>query len=108
MPRRQVPGAAADKASPSSVSSGATTSSTQLPSHVKKRIPLTSRSSGADHADGSEMTGARDERRPLLDGQTDDNDDGTDGEGWIRRNQWVVLALASGACAAFNGVFAKL
>jgi hypothetical protein len=25
-----------------------------------------------------------------------------------RRTQWIVLAVASGACAAFNGVFAKL
>lgn len=25
-----------------------------------------------------------------------------------RRSQWLVLAVASGACAAFNGVFAKL
>lgn len=28
--------------------------------------------------------------------------------GWARQNQWIVLAVASGACAAFNGVFAKL
>ncbi|ETS82654.1 hypothetical protein PFICI_04530 [Pestalotiopsis fici W106-1] len=27
---------------------------------------------------------------------------------WATRNQWIVLAIASGACAAFNGVFAKL
>ncbi|KAI5861931.1 hypothetical protein GGS23DRAFT_119698 [Durotheca rogersii] len=27
---------------------------------------------------------------------------------WAARNRWVVLAVASGACAAFNGVFAKL
>ncbi|KAH8681520.1 hypothetical protein BX600DRAFT_24844 [Xylariales sp. PMI_506] len=27
---------------------------------------------------------------------------------WVSRNQWVVFALTSGACAAFNGVFAKL
>lgn len=27
---------------------------------------------------------------------------------FTRRNQWVVFAMASGACAAFNGVFAKL
>jgi hypothetical protein len=27
---------------------------------------------------------------------------------WTIRNQWIVLAIASGACAAFNGVFAKL
>ncbi|KAI0520813.1 hypothetical protein F5B22DRAFT_53381 [Xylaria bambusicola] len=27
---------------------------------------------------------------------------------WTKRNAWVVYAVASGACAAFNGVFAKL
>ncbi|RYP80415.1 hypothetical protein DL770_006220 [Monosporascus sp. CRB-9-2] len=27
---------------------------------------------------------------------------------WAARNRWMVFALASGACAAFNGVFAKL
>ncbi|KAI0197566.1 hypothetical protein F4808DRAFT_293765 [Astrocystis sublimbata] len=27
---------------------------------------------------------------------------------WTERNQWMVYAVASGACAAFNGVFAKL
>lgn len=27
---------------------------------------------------------------------------------WAARNKWIVLAIASGACAAFNGVFAKL
>jgi uncharacterized membrane protein len=27
---------------------------------------------------------------------------------WTAQNQWIVLAVASGACAAFNGVFAKL
>ncbi|KUI54898.1 Transmembrane protein 42 [Cytospora mali] len=26
----------------------------------------------------------------------------------VRQNKWIVLAIASGACAAFNGVFAKL
>lgn len=25
-----------------------------------------------------------------------------------RKSQWIALALASGGCAAFNGVFAKL
>ncbi|KAK2008486.1 hypothetical protein LZ32DRAFT_609436 [Colletotrichum eremochloae] len=37
-----------------------------------------------------------------------DNDETTDSMAWARRNQWIVLAVASGACAAFNGVFAKL
>jgi hypothetical protein len=27
---------------------------------------------------------------------------------WRRQPLWMVLAVASGACAAFNGVFAKL
>lgn len=31
-----------------------------------------------------------------------------DGMSWAERNHWIVLAVASGACAAFNGVFAKL
>jgi hypothetical protein len=29
-------------------------------------------------------------------------------ENLSRKSQWIVLAVASGACAAFNGVFAKL
>jgi hypothetical protein len=27
---------------------------------------------------------------------------------WSVRSQWIFFAMASGACAAFNGVFAKL
>lgn len=27
---------------------------------------------------------------------------------WTVRNQWIVYAIASGGCAAFNGAFAKL
>ncbi|UNI21991.1 hypothetical protein JDV02_007923 [Purpureocillium takamizusanense] len=30
------------------------------------------------------------------------------GPSWSGRTQWMMLAIASGACAAFNGVFAKL
>ncbi|KAK1699976.1 hypothetical protein BDP55DRAFT_213118 [Colletotrichum godetiae] len=60
------------------------------------------------------------ERSPLLPRHEDDahseppteaeNDDEqtTESMAWARRNQWIVLAVASGACAAFNGVFAKL
>ncbi|KAJ0115349.1 hypothetical protein J7T55_012627 [Diaporthe amygdali] len=47
------------------------------------------------------------EQRPLLKGniaQTGDADRMT----WAQSNHWIVLAIASGACAAFNGVFAKL
>jgi hypothetical protein len=36
------------------------------------------------------------------------NDQVKEMENLSRKSQWIVLALASGACAAFNGVFAKL
>ena len=46
------------------------------------------------------------------DGERDGDRDGEEAvkgrRTWARRNQWVVFAVASGACAAFNGVFAKL
>ena len=70
--------------------------------------------------DHDEMdSSSADQGRPFL----DDYDDGAapghhgagvvetpvpESRGWARRNQWIVYALASGACAAFNGVFAKL
>jgi hypothetical protein len=45
------------------------------------------------------------ERRPLLgDAQPVD----MRSQAWTQRNQWILWAVASGACAAFNGVFAKL
>lgn len=60
----------------------------------------------------------KDERRPLLDGRgraegfKSNAAAAAAGEPakttWAGRNQWIVLAMASGACAAFNGAFAKL
>lgn len=53
------------------------------------------------------------EREPLLQRDADEGvDEATTTTSatmrYIRQNQWMVLAIASGACAAFNGVFAKL
>lgn len=54
------------------------------------------------------------ERRPLLDEESqraspDAGQVAVDGgKSWSGRNRWIVLAIASGGCAAFNGVFAKL
>lgn len=48
-----------------------------------------------------------DEKRPLLNTDTAQSAE-ADGMSWVQRNHWIVLAVASGACAAFNGVFAKL
>jgi hypothetical protein len=60
----------------------------------------------------NEMTSPDEERHPLLDdGSTTAQDDvqaPPASLSWAQRNQWIVFALASGACAAFNGVFAKL
>ncbi|KAI1759435.1 hypothetical protein GGR53DRAFT_148896 [Hypoxylon sp. FL1150] len=36
------------------------------------------------------------------------SDDAEMARSWTVRNRWIVFAIASGACAAFNGVFAKL
>ena len=41
-----------------------------------------------------------------LDGHVDDTS--AMAKTMSRRTQWLVFAVASGACAAFNGVFAKL
>ncbi|KAK0643672.1 hypothetical protein B0T16DRAFT_416457 [Cercophora newfieldiana] len=74
-------------------------SQSQSQSHIKKRLPRPVPA----------MTEPRDESRPLLDSQTSDESLPTmPAPSWTARNQWIVLALASGGCAAFNGVFAKL
>lgn len=43
---------------------------------------------------------------PLVDGGSPDTIPVKSHAG--SRSKWIVLAIASGACAAFNGVFAKL
>jgi hypothetical protein len=57
------------------------------------------------------MTPPDEEHHPLLDDASAAQDDvqaPPASLSWAQRNQWIVFALASGACAAFNGVFAKL
>lgn len=46
--------------------------------------------------------------RTLVDGGSDDAAVPLSPSASAARNKWIILALASGACAAFNGVFAKL
>jgi hypothetical protein len=43
-----------------------------------------------------------------LDSAINEAEDGMDLTNLSRKTQWIILAVASGACAAFNGVFAKL
>ena len=50
-----------------------------------------------------------DERNPLLQSEQPQGEaDEMAPKTWTQKNQWIVFAIASGACAAFNGVFAKL
>ncbi|KAF7872793.1 uncharacterized protein EAF02_008864 [Botrytis sinoallii] len=63
-----------------------------------------SESTSSSHLKGNE---------PELDLEEDEDEDEEEGqdntmENISRKSQWILLAVASGACAAFNGVFAKL
>jgi len=73
-------------------------------SKIKKQPPAVA---------GMDSTHSDDETRPLSDdpserGVETPSPAALESRSWAQRNQWIVLALASGACAAFNGVFAKL
>ncbi|KAK3352954.1 hypothetical protein B0T25DRAFT_543213 [Lasiosphaeria hispida] len=94
----------ADSAKASHSTSGIESSASSLPSHMKKRISPSTK-------DKAGMSGIEDNRQPLLDSETADEDSPRAEMApttWAARNQWILLALASGGCAAFNGVFAKL
>ncbi|KAK1750977.1 hypothetical protein QBC47DRAFT_393040 [Echria macrotheca] len=79
----------------------ATGTEVEVPSALKKRV---------SRNDATTMTATEEERRPLVNsGATPPSPTAEMAPtSWASRNQWIVLALASGGCAAFNGVFAKL
>lgn len=43
-----------------------------------------------------------------VDASTSNEEEEDKMENLSKKSQWIVLAIASGGCAAFNGVFAKL
>ncbi|CCC11778.1 hypothetical protein SMACR_04760 [Sordaria macrospora] len=99
-------------ASTPSVTLATSTSTEQQPKPAVKRR-------GRPPAAAKQMESAQrvqadeDERRPLLDGGHAQASIAATAEPmgkttWASRNHWIVLAMASGACAAFNGAFAKL
>lgn len=103
--QRRAAGPAVDKAAtnlhtskaPSPPASSVTSAvSTPTSSHLKGRAPRQA---------GNSMSDAVDELTPLLDVETTTQPEPTSRMG---ATTWIGLALASGACAAFNGVFAKL
>ncbi|KAK3688366.1 hypothetical protein B0T22DRAFT_439918 [Podospora appendiculata] len=90
-----------------SVSSATNRKATALPSHIKKRLPRTSRADADGEKSAAMDDNVHEDSRPLRDGASTPAG-AAPVVSWARRNQWIVFALASGACAAFNGVFAKL
>ncbi|KAK4204919.1 hypothetical protein QBC40DRAFT_271999 [Triangularia verruculosa] len=93
-----------------SISSAVTSSSAATTTTSPKKRALPTQSPTADdEKDKRDMSRLSDEERPLLpDGTTVVEEVAPSPASWAKRNQWIVYALASGACAAFNGVFAKL
>jgi len=94
---------------PTSSAVAATTSQSQSQDYIKKRrIARTDPAATMTRTTEPESG----EHHPLLDGDGDGSSDSVTAtptpNTWVGRNQWIVLALASGGCAAFNGVFAKL
>ena len=60
---------------------------------AQERQPFLDRDAEADERDERDSTTSPTPTTPKAPGRWD---------------QWILLAIASGACAAFNGVFAKL
>jgi hypothetical protein len=103
---------------------GSTPGATQPSPYTKTGGPLSKRGHAAaiDALDDPRqpLLGSRDgatlSQRPLSSSSLDqspqeertEDDETKEMENLSRKSQWIVLALASGACAAFNGVFAKL
>lgn len=84
---------------------------------LKKKVTSTTKAKNEKRLVDDMNSSATDEGRPFLDGDNDGAAAGhstgveaplPESRSWAQRNQWIVYALASGACAAFNGVFAKL
>ena len=110
--KRQSEAPAAAAARSSSQSKVATTApvSTAVPASSSTTKKRTTRSTKNEKRP-DEMTRSDEEHHGLLDGDDSTPEDvrpSPESLSWAQRNQWIVFALASGACAAFNGVFAKL
>ncbi|KAK4187102.1 hypothetical protein QBC35DRAFT_249268 [Podospora australis] len=115
------PASSSQPISSTSVSTSISTSSStsvHTPSRAKKRVavPPPSKPDSDDKVLAPKKMSAHDEERPFINGDDDVGAANTvvpplpasRSASWVKRNQWIVFALASGACAAFNGVFAKL
>lgn len=121
--RAATPGPASQPVPPATSTSTSSATSTLTPNRVKKRVIATAITDTQEKTPTAPetMSVLPDEERPSLSNDGDDIDAAgasaytvpvvsspAKTASWMKRNQWIVFALASGACAAFNGVFAKL
>lgn len=117
-PRKRHPEAPPSESTPP-ITAASTAAAISTTPDLKKRVTRSTKTTENEKLPAAEMnsSSSADEGRPFLDGDDDGaaSTRGADAEtpvpdtrSWAQRNQWIVYALASGACAAFNGVFAKL
>jgi hypothetical protein len=106
-PRKPQSGAPAPD--PSFPSPSETAASSAVPTSAARHRKTQPATPASENEEG-EMAPSPDERAPLLPvaGQLLPSAQPSETLSWMQRNQWILFALASGACAAFNGVFAKL
>jgi hypothetical protein len=104
MPRKKEKEAQPSPAALPKTISSSTTSTGPLssPQTLRRRLPA----APATHASQEKMI--NDEARSTASVADEESATFTAPDPWTSRNQWIVFAVASGACAAFNGVFAKL
>jgi hypothetical protein len=97
-PRPSAPGTS----SPLSSSAGATTTAMDNPrAHLLERKHHDPPSPPSYNTIDGSSSSPESPIPPAEDGEMDLSN-------MSRKSQWIILAVASGACAAFNGVFAKL
>ncbi|TEY85772.1 hypothetical protein BOTCAL_0012g00280 [Botryotinia calthae] len=77
---------------------------------AKNRILNDDGSYNATTISESTSSSRREGNEPELESEEDEDEEEQEYtmENISRKSQWILLAVASGACAAFNGVFAKL
>jgi hypothetical protein len=106
--RRTAISSSAKEDSTSTLSKSAITTAMAMDGSHDARQPLL----GATKASGDDIASVRTSERPLSTPPSHNSDAQQDADmslqNMSRKSQWIVLAVASGACAAFNGVFAKL
>jgi len=108
---RPHPTPASTSASAYTTTAAATVTSSSANAPLKQRVPHSCRTGQGESTEKPESM-HDEEEIPMADGPLLVAGGSTDPHvvppPATARNQWILFALASGACAAFNGVFAKL